>query len=89
MAWITVVWFRDQNGWQNMQWSFELDKLYINFTSIFKKWFLQTMDEMTLDGSDENTLPWRGQPSDEVTPDDEQAITDEVRKVIQWCQQVT
>ena len=42
MAWITVVWFRDQNGWQNMQWWFELDKLYINFTSIFKKWFLQT-----------------------------------------------
>ena len=26
---------------------------------------------------------------DEVTPNDEQAITDEERKVIQWCQQVT
>ena len=33
-----------------------------------------------IDGNDENTLLWRGQPSDEVTFDDEQAITDEERK---------
>ena len=40
------------------------------------------------DGNDENTLPWRSQHSDEVTLDDEQAINNEERKVIQWCQQV-
>ena len=36
-----------------------------------QKFFNQNAHLITSDGSDENASPWRGQPSDEVIPSDE------------------